>query len=122
SILALIVISLIEVPKQIVKKFDKRLSLFILLSVLLLIFTSLYIQWTLPKENIIDGVQGRYFLPILILLPLGFIQNKIVTKEKITKFISKNDALINKFLATFMLFFDCVALFYIFILNYLLFF
>lgn len=37
---------------------------------LILIFTALYIQWTPVGTTIIEGVQSRYFLPILILIPL----------------------------------------------------
>lgn len=118
SLIALLFILLIEAPKQIVRKYDKGLSIFILFSVLMLIFTSLYIQWTSPGKNTIDGVQGRYFLPVLILLPLGFIQNKIIKKEKIRDFMIENGVIINKLVATFMLFFDLIALFYIFILNF----
>ena len=32
----------------------------------------MYIQWTKVGENIIDGVQGRYFLPLALLIPLAF--------------------------------------------------
>lgn len=31
------------------------------------IFTALYVTWTPVGKNIVDGVQGRYFLPILML-------------------------------------------------------
>lgn len=34
-----------------------------------LIFTSLYVQWTPVESNIINGVQGRYFIPIILLIP-----------------------------------------------------
>ena len=41
-----------------------------------LIFTSLYIQWTAVKAPLIEGVQGRYFIPLVMLIlslltPLG---------------------------------------------------
>ena len=32
-----------------------------------LIFTSLYVQWTKVAADIIEGVQGRYFIPISLL-------------------------------------------------------
>lgn len=31
----------------------------------LLIYTSLYVQWTPLKYNIVNGIQGRYFIPLL---------------------------------------------------------
>ena len=33
-----------------------------------LIFASLYVQWTAYKNPIIDGIQGRYFIPLLMFL------------------------------------------------------
>lgn len=33
---------------------------------ILLIYTSLYVQWTPVNNNIVNGVQGRYFLPLLL--------------------------------------------------------
>lgn len=42
----------------------------ITLSIVGLVFTSLYIQWTETAEVSIKGVQGRYFLPILPLVLL----------------------------------------------------
>lgn len=32
--------------------------------------TAMYTQWTKPGEKVIDGVQGRYFIPLLPLVPL----------------------------------------------------
>lgn len=39
--------------------------------VILLTFTSLYIQWTPYRCDTVRGVQGRYFLPVIPLLILG---------------------------------------------------
>ncbi|MDE7311294.1 MAG: DUF2142 domain-containing protein [Eubacterium sp.] len=33
--------------------------------VVFVMYTSLYVQWTELEKNIIDGLQGRYFLPVL---------------------------------------------------------
>lgn len=33
----------------------------------LIIFTTLYVYYTLPMHTIVEGVQGRYFLPLTIL-------------------------------------------------------
>jgi len=38
--------------------------------VALLVFTSIYIQWSPVNLPFVDGVQGRYFLPIILLIPL----------------------------------------------------
>ncbi|MBR3248597.1 DUF2142 domain-containing protein [Candidatus Saccharibacteria bacterium] len=39
--------------------------------ILLLTFTSIYIQWSPVNLSYVDGVQGRYFLPVLLLVPLA---------------------------------------------------
>ena len=46
-------------------KFQKIIIALVLLAVFLLIFTSLYVQWTKADSNGIDGIQGRYFIPLL---------------------------------------------------------
>ena len=43
---------------------------FVFITTVLLIFTALYIQWTSVGSFDIEGVQTRYLLPILILIPL----------------------------------------------------
>lgn len=49
-----------------------------------LIYIALYLGWTVPGADIIDGIQGRYFLPFAILAFLCFIP-----KEKYLKFKNK---------------------------------
>lgn len=57
------------------------LSIIIFIAITLLMFTTMYAQWTKPNETLIDGVQGRYFLPILLLIPIAFsTTNKSVPK------------------------------------------
>lgn len=57
--------------------------LLIILGVVALMFTSLYVQWTRYSSDIIEGVQGRYFLPIisLVFLLIGNFIGKEVKKE-----------------------------------------
>lgn len=69
---------------------QKILICLIILAITGLIFTSIFLQWTTNKTQI-NGVQGRYFLPIfpLILFLVGNI--KLQTSyddEKITKVIT----------------------------------
>lgn len=52
------------------KKWSRLLIIWVFFVIAILIFTSLYIQWTVYGADTIDGVQGRYFLPILLLVPL----------------------------------------------------
>ncbi len=48
------------------------------LIIIVLIFTSLYLQWTPVGNTFVEGVQGRYFIPIMLPLLL-IIQNVIGT-------------------------------------------
>ncbi len=66
------------------KKLDKS-KVFIGLSIILtivLLFSSLYVQWTPVKNIVILGVQGRYFIPILILIGLLFDNRYIIFDKK----------------------------------------
>lgn len=45
-------------------------------SIVFLIFTVMFIQWTKTGEIIIDGVQGRYFLPIFLTIPILCLPTK----------------------------------------------
>ena len=77
--------------KEILTKQQKILIAIISVTIILLIFTSLYIQWTKYGSPIIEGVQGRYFLPIMpfIGLLLGSVKIKTVMKEQnLTKIIA----------------------------------
>lgn len=63
------------------KKYDRLVFIIVFLIIMLLIFTSLYLQWTPAGKSSIDGIQGRYFLPILALVPI-IICRKSVKKNK----------------------------------------
>lgn len=49
---------------------DRIIFAGVFLIIFCLILTSLYMQWTPVGYNIVEGVQGRYFLPILLLVPI----------------------------------------------------
>ncbi len=76
-------------------KFNKR-QIFIILTITVmtvgLIFTSLFIQWTRTEANYIEGIQGRYFLPILPIVAIlisSIIKIKSEYKEEnVIKFLS----------------------------------
>lgn len=65
-----------RIKEKPISKCIKYLSLFIIIVVTGLIFTSLYVQWTPLKNNVIQGAQGRYFIPILLLIPILFMKTK----------------------------------------------
>ncbi len=64
----------------------------ITITTILLVFTSLYVQWTPIGKDSISGVQGRYFLPILplVMLLLGSVLKVKTTYkvENINKFVA----------------------------------
>ena len=61
----------------------KLVSCLIVISVITLIFTSLYVQWNPVANSKITGVQGRYFLPILLfILSMLRINSKYNFKNK----------------------------------------
>ena len=51
----------------------KYLSVAIFSIITLLTFTTMFIQWTKPGAPTIDGVQGRYFLPLALIIPTMFL-------------------------------------------------
>lgn len=69
---------------------DKKITniitiLAIIITIISLILTSIYIQWTYYGSEMIHGVQGRYFLPILPLILFiikKFIKTRISINEK----------------------------------------
>lgn len=66
------------------KKYDRYIVIFISAVIFMLINTSLYIQWTPVGDSFIDGIQGRYFTPILPLLIFLF---KPLKEKNINKII-----------------------------------
>ena len=78
-------------------KFDlttKMVFLIVFVVIVLLIYTSLYVQWTPLKSPLIIGVQARYFLPILLLTAIFLNNNKIVINGKLS----------NRYILLFLLF------------------
>ena len=77
---------LLEENKIELKKYSKIIIVLITIAIYILIETGLYMTWTSVGANIVEGVQGRYFHPIVLLLPFIFIKsdNKIKFKNKRT--------------------------------------
>lgn len=87
----------------------KLICLFIFVSIVLLIYTSLYVAWTPVRHATIKGVQSRYFLPVVLLTAL-VLDNKTIVFDKKLK---------DKYISSFMLFFNinalsCISFTYIF--------
>lgn len=67
------------------KNWQKVLCIFIILSTIFLIFTSMFLGWSRIELDYIEGIQGRYLLPllplILILISRKFLDNEDTTKK-----------------------------------------
>ncbi|MBQ3293262.1 DUF2142 domain-containing protein [Candidatus Saccharibacteria bacterium] len=73
-----------------IQKLLKILSCFAVFATTVAIFTAMYITWTKSGESIIDGVQGRYFLPIMLLIPICFL--KIGSRSTTSKTIIEDNS------------------------------
>lgn len=104
NIILFIIISLTS-KKEDIKEWEKWFITFVVLSVIFLIFTSLYIQWTPYKAGLIKGIQGRYFIPLLILISLIISNKKIVFKDNVD----------SKYIDLFLLFENICAISVVFI-------
>lgn len=87
----LVILCLLD--NEVKNKFNKKITvvvLLIVLSIIGLIFTSLYMQWSSYKNYFINGIQGRYFIEIMlpIMLVLGqYNCVKLIRKINLEKLI-----------------------------------
>lgn len=66
---------------------EKGLLFIIISSVTVLIETALFLAWTHYGSNVIEGIQGRYFLPILPFVMLLLRNNNLQFKKDVSKTI-----------------------------------
>lgn len=63
--------------REAVFSLKEKIFIFVmLLGTVLLMFTSLYMQWTAVYSDTIDGIQGRYFIPLLLVVAMLFMHRK----------------------------------------------
>ena len=55
--------------------------------VVLLTFASLYAQWTTYKSDMVSGIQGRYFIPLILPISYCILQKKLVGGLERNRFI-----------------------------------
>ncbi len=77
----------LEKNEKMLNKKEKLLLICINICVIILVLTGLYMGWTPVGADIIEGVQGRYFIPVLILPLLCLINTKKFLECKNTKLI-----------------------------------
>ena len=67
------------------EKCNYKFKIFVFLIIFLIItgiYTALYVVWTPVGNDIIEGVQGRYFIPVLVFIPLISFGNTLSQKFK----------------------------------------
>jgi uncharacterized membrane protein len=69
------------------RKIDKTIMVFVMLAVLLLIYTALYVGFTPVGYSIVLGIQGRYFIPVAILFFLSISNHQFINKNKNLNFL-----------------------------------
>lgn len=80
--IVLIVLFFVNEDKNIkIDKITRIIFTFVFICVVVLIFTSLYVQFNKVRNTHIIGIQPRYFLPLLLLIPIIF-NNKILVFNK----------------------------------------
>ena len=62
------------------QKDTRLISISVIITIIFLTYTSLYIQWTAVYQPNIDGLQGRYFIPLLLPMYL-FLTKDLRQKE-----------------------------------------
>ena len=82
SIIIFFILCIKTRQKYTILKNLKILSIFLSIIITLVIFTAMFITWTKSGEIIIDGVQGRYFIPIMLLVPICLLPAPKTTKNK----------------------------------------
>ena len=78
-----------ESEKYKFSKKDNIIFAIICLIEILGVVAAMYLGWTQAKQTVVEGVQGRYFLPILPLICIILSKNKIgcEIKNKNIKYI-----------------------------------
>lgn len=69
------------------RKIDKLIMVFIMLVALLLIYTALYVGYTPVGHSIVNGIQGRYFIPVGIFFFLSMSNHQFINKNKSLNFL-----------------------------------
>ena len=73
--------------EKIVKDLKFKSSIFLyLMGTYIILLTALYITWTTLGAKYVDGIQGRYFIPLIPVIVILFSKKIIVLKEECMEF------------------------------------
>lgn len=94
--------------KEKVRKWDPLLLIITFLLGCALVVTSLYVQWTPLQNNTIEGIQGRYFTPLIGLFAffMIFTRQAKLNKSGVSMYLPEK----RTFLYMLILFYNSVAL------------
>ena len=67
-VLSIIPVALLDKSQVTIARSQKIFSFSVFIVIFLLVCGFVYVSWTVVGQNLIDGIQGRYFIPILPLL------------------------------------------------------
>jgi uncharacterized membrane protein len=78
----LMFVALIEHQDNIIINLREKLKVFAILSVsIFLIYLMIYLSWTPVGQELVEGIQGRYFIPVAPLFLLLFYNRKTLLKN-----------------------------------------
>lgn len=66
---------------------QKSVFMFVFVMVFFAALGGMLVEWTLVTEDVVGGIQGRYFLPVLPLLCLAFKSNTIICNKEMNRSI-----------------------------------
>ncbi len=64
---------------------DRFALVFVILMIIALVMASMFVGWTSNDSKVIQGVQGRYFIPLLPLIILAVANNNFTLKKNIDR-------------------------------------
>ena len=106
-IIALILLLFLSVIQKDTEKINvswklRGFSICVFGGISLLIVAALYLDWTSLGSGVVEGVQGRYFAPMLPLIVLIFNNSNFVLKRSIDYYIM-----------LFTVYLNCMVVFYV---------
>lgn len=115
-LLTIIPVALLDKNQICITFKQKMISILIFMIVLILICAIVYVSWTPIGQNTIDGIQGRYFIPILPLIFLLFYKWDyfIDIQKRIPSIIENN---LNLMVTAYVVIYLSITLFF-FIISY----
>jgi len=104
TIFVILTIAIIENSEKLSLNLKKKLLILsVIILTVILISTISYLTWTPVGKTTIDGLQGRYFIPLLPLVFLMFLNRLVKIRLQIVVFISIISVMVSFIVSTFAL-------------------